>query len=354
MEALRACERALAEAAPPPAQSSPSGSLAIAKEIASQCHHHVYGNPCAIHCRVTAETPHARVRGGLCSQLFQYMCTTYEFQAAAALPLCESLPLLRRAARLAVPPLRWRKRPPPDLREARLTVLRLDLSWRQRNTVSIKQTPGGGGGRRPGRGRGGDGGRSSSRAAAVGLVQSEGGSREEDEGVEGGGSSDAGGIEGVDTAEKVAGVIAHGTSLEDAVLESVLKDLGAEWAGLHAENSICLGLFALLCWDALFLPQVRAAPSAGGSDDSNTTYCPFRSPFQSEPADLMTTAFAGRRCGVLEGKSFNYMRGFVALFDKSLFHFFFLHGILDVCDCILYTCFCHTISNCSAGRRLIK
>lgn len=62
-------------------------------------------------------------------------------------------------------------------------------------------------------------------------------------------------------------------------------------------RSICLGLFALLCWDALFAPAVPANPAA----DNSPVYRPFRSPFQSEPADLMTTAFAGRRRHILEG-----------------------------------------------------
>lgn len=38
-------------------------------------------------------------------------------------------------------------------------------------------------------------------------------------------------------------------------------------------------------------------------------FCPFPSPFQSQPADLMTPAFAGRRRGLLEGVYAGVERG---------------------------------------------
>ncbi|CBJ25827.1 conserved unknown protein [Ectocarpus siliculosus] len=196
--------------------------------------------------------------------------------------------------------------------------------------------------------------------------------------------------------------IAPGTSLEQAVLNAMLAELEPGWKGLHAENSICLGLFALLCWDALFAPLVPASPGAiaatpgtpvrrprepmadasgepapiakeprngqeegepqdphcsakpsgrcrgsgarsggstavarvnlpdgasasmGGStcfevtrDDpslsaggeENGVFYPFPSPFQSEPADLMTPAFARRRRSLLGGVFESIERG---------------------------------------------
>lgn len=182
-------------------------------------------------------------------------------EKAAVLPLCESLPLLRRAARLAVPPLRWRKRPPPDLREARFRVLRLDLSWRRRDDPNAtKQLPGQG--TRPSIGGGGDGvgasvvlstwDRRNERATSAALsVDCEGdedqeGEQEDLEDGEGKGGSPAGAT-GADGCRSEAeeggkpGIVpspTRGTSLEDAVLDAMLAELGSEWTGLHAENRL--------------------------------------------------------------------------------------------------------------------
>lgn len=120
-------------------------------------------------------------------------------EAAAVFPLGEALPLLRRTAKLAVPPLRWRKRTPPKLREARLRVLRMDLSWR--------------------------------RSADVGESPVYKSARLDDAGAEEAGAEAAEGAE-----DSVGSTVARGTSLEDAVLGVLLDELGTEWAGLHAEN----------------------------------------------------------------------------------------------------------------------
>lgn len=133
-----------------------------------------------------------------------------EEAAAAILPLGEALPLIRRAVRLAVPPLRWRKHPPPNLREATLRVMTLDLSWRRAG--------------KRGRGWGGEG-------AAAGA--DEAGSDELKEDEEGGVGEAGGSV--VDAGRGSAGV-APGTSLEQAVLDELLAEHGPGWKGLHSEN----------------------------------------------------------------------------------------------------------------------
>lgn len=167
-------------------------------------------------------------------------------QAAAVLPLCESLPLLRRAVRLAVPPLRWRKRPSPDLKEARVRVLRLDLSWRRRRNA--------GGGDGTGNasvpivsegGRRGSGSnvilsaseRLDEMKTATALVENVGEEDEEEDGVAGSGAREGQEVgEGDEEVGGVSSTFASGASLEDAVLDTILAELGPEWTGLHSEN----------------------------------------------------------------------------------------------------------------------
>lgn len=179
MEALQACERALAEACPTRAKAAaPSlgGEARPSPETAS----HAHGEP----------------TGPLAAAVEE---------AAAILPLGEALPLLRRAVRLAVPPLRWRKRPPPKLHEAALRAMPLDLSWRR---AGMRE----GGGQEAGT----DEGRSEK------LREDEGGLDDDVRRAgEAGGSVD---------------IVAPGTSLEQAALDALLAELGAGWKGLHAEN----------------------------------------------------------------------------------------------------------------------
>ncbi|CAM9441083.1 unnamed protein product [Ectocarpus fasciculatus] len=380
MAALQACEKALAEASPPPpAQStaaSPSVTIGVSAAEAAQCAE----NPGSSLVNESSSEPATAAAAAAVAAVAE--------QAAAILPLGESLPLLRRAVRLAVPPLRWRKRPPPKLREARLRVMQLDLSWRRAgDTVGSASIP-------PTRN---PPSRPATAASEEGFQERRGawegvGGSEGVDGGRGDGGKGRGGCEG-----GVSAGIAPGTSLEQAVLNTMLAELEPGWKGLHAENSICLGLFALLCWDALFAPLVSASPgaiaaapgtpcrrprepvagtsgepapiakkprkgqedgepqdpqcsakpsdccrwngarsSAGGGStavagvnppdgasssmggriclevarddpclsagcEEDGVFYPFSSPFQSEPADLMTPAFAGRRRSVLGG-----------------------------------------------------
>ncbi|CAB1114731.1 unnamed protein product [Ectocarpus sp. CCAP 1310/34] len=379
MAALQACEKALAEASlSPPAESTAASPAVTMRTSAVEAAQGAEDPDCSLvneSPRVTSAEPAAPAAAAVAAAVAE--------QAAAILPLGESLPLLRRAIRLAVPPLRWRKRPPPKLKEARLRVMQLDLSWRRAGDAvgSASMTPTRNPPSRP-----------ATAASEEGFPERRGaGEGEGGEGSEGGHRGDGGkrrsGCEGRGSVR-----IAPGTSLEQAVLNAMLAELEPGWKGLHAENSICLGLFALLCWDALFAPLVPASPgeiaatprtpvcrsrepvadtsgepapiakeprngqeggepqdppcsakpsdrcrghaarsggstavarvdlpdgasasmggstcfevdrddpclSAGGEEDG--VFYPFPSPFQSEPADLMTPAFAGRRRGLL-------------------------------------------------------
>ncbi|CAM9391306.1 unnamed protein product [Ectocarpus sp. 4 AP-2014] len=379
MAALQACEKALAEAfLPPPAESTAASPAVKIRTSAVEAAQGAEDPDCSLvneSPRVTSAEPAATAKAA----------AAIAEQAAAILPLGESLPLLRRAVRLAVPPLRWRKRPPPKLKEARLRVMQLDLSWRRAGDAvgSTSMTPT----RNPPS-------RRATAASEEGFPERRGaGEGEGGGGSEGGDRGDGGkGRSGCDGGGSAG--IAAGTSLEQAVLNAMLAELEPGWKGLHAENSICLGLFALLCWDALFAPLVPASPGAivatpgtrvrrprepvadasgelapiakeprkgqeegepqdpqcsakpsdrcrgngarsGGSTavagvnlpdgtsastDGSTclkvgrddpclsagceedgVFYPFPSPFQSEPADLMTPAFAGRRRSLLGG-----------------------------------------------------
>lgn len=205
MEALRACEQALAEAENPPTVASCIGDAT----------------------QLLPGPNHGNGGGGDSGK------AAASAEAAAILPLGECLPLLRRAVRLAVPPLRWRKRPPPQLRDARLRVMSLDLSWR--------------------RGGGGDGGSSSLAPRAVLAGPASASSTEDlranrpepnvmsgeegDDGEEYKGGVGRGDIAGgISEGQKGSATIVPGTSLEQAVLDTMLAELGPEWTGLHAEN----------------------------------------------------------------------------------------------------------------------
>ncbi|CAM9093791.1 unnamed protein product [Ectocarpus sp. 6 AP-2014] len=395
MAALQACEKALAEASlSPPAESTAASPAVTMRTSAVEPAQGAEDPDCSLvneSPRVTSAEPSAPATATAAAAAVAEL-------AAAILPLGESLPLLRRAVRLAVPPLRWRKRPPPKLREARLRVMQLDLSWRRAGNAvgSTSMTPTRNPPSRP-----------ATTASEEGFPEWRGAGEGEGEGEgrvggsEGGDRGDGGkgrsGYEGGGSAG-----IAPGTSLEQAVLNAMLAELEPGWKGLHAENSICLGLFALLCWDALFAPLVPASPGAiadtpgtpvrrprepvadasgepapiakeprngqeegepqdphcsakpsdrcrgsgarsggstavarvsipdgasasmGGStcfevarDDPRLSagceedgvFYPFPSPFQSEPADLMTPAFARRRRSLLGGVFESIERG---------------------------------------------
>lgn len=184
MEALQACEKALAEAEARPAPGRVTAPLSGGESRPSPETNSFHGSP----------------RGSL--QASASAASAEE--AAAVLPLGEALPLIRRAVRLAVPPLRWRKRPPPKLQEAALRVMSLDLSWRRAG--------------KRGREREEDG------------ADEDGGDEPKEDGE--------GGVRGGGSAGKAGGSagVAPGTSLEQAVLDALLAELGPGWKGLHSEN----------------------------------------------------------------------------------------------------------------------
>lgn len=204
MEALQACEKALAEASCPTTRGATQARTASPPGVFHGAEH-PGGFPEIV---ITHGAP-----GGssLAAAAAAAALAAGEEEEAAILPLGEALPLLRRAVRLAVPPLRWRKRPPPKLREAALKVMSLDLSWRRAG----KRERGGGG-----EGAGAD----------DGDGDGEGGGDEsnEDDGKGGGSVVEVGGSAG--------GAVAPGTSLEQAVLDALLAELGPGWRGFHSEN----------------------------------------------------------------------------------------------------------------------
>lgn len=212
-EALRACETALAEAYPPGGKIPSPRNFAVDRQGSD-----VSMVNCSSEAAGTAR-----------------IMTSVEEQAAAVLPLGESLPLQRRAVRLAVPPLRWRRRPPPDLKQAQLRVMMLDLSWRRAGASggSVSSLPS----------RKGASSNSmalmSRRGVEVGAEEEE--SEDEEEGEEEAvGQDDSGETKSSeadkDGGAKGAGKIAPGTSLEQAALDTMLAELGPGWDGLHSEN----------------------------------------------------------------------------------------------------------------------
>lgn len=192
MEALQACEKALAEACPTPSKAAVSSPPGGGERRPSPERNRAHGTP----------------RGAVSAA-----AATAVGEAAAVLPLGEALPLLRRAVRLAVPPLRWRKRPPPELREAALRVMSLDLSWRR-----------------------GAGKREIREGEETGAGADEGRGDEFKEEGEEGGVREAG--KAGDPVGNVGGSAgaAPGTSLEQAVLDTLLAELEPGWKGLHSEN----------------------------------------------------------------------------------------------------------------------
>ncbi len=57
---------------------------------------------------------------------------------------------------------------------------------------------------------------------------------------------------------------ALGFQLENEVLSNVLRELGDEWNGCHAENAFGLSIFGLLCWNIIFAPhECRTANDRG-------------------------------------------------------------------------------------------
>lgn len=198
MEALRACEKALSEAScPTPGGEGPRPHLKAARA-----------------------SPEPGVSSPVATAVAEVLVAE---EAAAILPLGESLPLLRRAVRLAVPPLRWRKRAPPELCEARLRVMSLDLSWRRLGRGPVATTP-----TRAGHAI------SPSRLGSVAReIYEEKGA--DDDGVGELKESEVGGARGAGQAGGL-GRMAPGTSLEQAVLDELLAELGPGWKGLHAEN----------------------------------------------------------------------------------------------------------------------
>lgn len=215
IEALRACEKALSEAScPTPGEEGTSSRMVSA--------------PASPELRVSSPLRAAEV---------------VEKEAAVILPLGESLPLLRRAVRLAVPPLRWRKRAPPELREAQLRVMSLDLSWRRLGRGSVSTLPS--------RSLLAAPANSPSRLGVLArdLDDEENDDEEEGEDGDGGGNgskeSEARGARGGGQAPG-SGKVAPGTSLEQAVLDELLAELGPGWKGLHAENRRVFGQLSVV------------------------------------------------------------------------------------------------------------
>ncbi|CAN0090778.1 unnamed protein product [Discosporangium mesarthrocarpum] len=168
----------------------------------------------------------------------------------AAFPLCETLPLMRRAARLTVPPLRWKSRPPPTLQEGGRRVLELDLSWRRPPASTlVKQGPTGRiglGGPVRGAGeeisnRGSEAGVGPGAGRQSGRGQEREGERKEKDKEE----SRAGQSNPASGVVPESG-ITPGTSLEQAVLDSLLVELGPGWAGMHSENRCVQGTIMII------------------------------------------------------------------------------------------------------------
>lgn len=210
-EALRSCETALAEACPSP--GAPTVAAASAATVTA-----VPGG--GVRTQSLPGNLGRGARGSCATMKTAADITVPEAALAAVMPLGESLPLMRRAVRLAVPPLRWRKRSPPQLKEARLRVLKMDLSWRRRSVPSgVSPSAAPGFGLRPGSDRVG------TIRSPIGNYRGEGEEGEEIMESKGGGEE-----------ESTQSEIVRGTSLEQAVLENMLAELGEEWTGLHAEN----------------------------------------------------------------------------------------------------------------------
>lgn len=215
MEALRACEKALSEASCPTWGEESTRSRMDA----------------------TRAPPDLRAPSPVAA------AEVVAEEAAAILPLGESLPLLRRAVRLAVPPLRWRKRPPPELREAQLRVMSLDLSWRRLgrgsgSTLPPRSLPAG----------------PANSPSQLRVLAREVDDEENEEGE--GGAEDDGGVDRSKANEvgrargggqaAGSGKVAPGTSLEQAVLDELLAELGPGWKGLHAENRRVFGQLSVV------------------------------------------------------------------------------------------------------------
>jgi VRR-NUC domain len=61
-----------------------------------------------------------------------------------------------------------------------------------------------------------------------------------------------------------------GWTVERAAQSSLLNTLGPDWQGMHAENSLCLTLFALICWDSINAAATTAANTISNSGSSGT------------------------------------------------------------------------------------
>lgn len=211
MEALKACDQALMEAEPAPAlPPSSEGRVGLFPGTKYNC------------IRAGSECVPKEAGSATASKEATEV-------AIAVMPLGESLPLRRKAIRLAVPPLRWRKLPPPQLREAGMRVMTLDLSWRRvgtgRDGPSVESLDA-----RP---VGPVAHRHAGPVPAHTDAESTKNGRDAHEGKneirEGAGKSA--------TREPfLSTIVTPGTSLEQAVLDVMLAELGPEWTGLHAEN----------------------------------------------------------------------------------------------------------------------
>lgn len=211
MEAIKACDKALMEAGPAPVLTSSSGGRV----------------------ELFPGTKYDCLRAGS-------ECVPKETGSAAAIkeatevsisvmPLGESLPLRRKAIRLAVPPLRWRKLPPPQLREANLRVMTLDLSWRRVGTGKDRSSVEALGVRPIGPEAHRHAEPIPAHSDVEGTKKGRDAHEEKDKTREGAGKS-------VTREPFSSMMVTPGTSLEQAVLNVMLAELGPEWTGLHAEN----------------------------------------------------------------------------------------------------------------------
>lgn len=262
MEALRSCEKALAEAEP--LGLSQGHRITISKnastsasETSKNTAHHPEGLTGEVAVASPVPVPSSSGLLTVTNATVTEETTAADEATSAAtavFALGESLPLIRRAVRLAVPPLRWRKRPPPEIREARVQVMKLDLSWRRtgggnaggrrsppstpRSHASTKHVPA----------------RSELENETPGADHVMSGEEDNDDdnkdergvhGDEGRSWVREGGEDIVGEDVTRSATIAVGTSLEQAVLDTMLADLGPEWTGLHAENRYGLALLVL-------------------------------------------------------------------------------------------------------------
>jgi VRR-NUC domain len=69
-----------------------------------------------------------------------------------------------------------------------------------------------------------------------------------------------------------------GWSVESAAQLSLLNTQGPGWQGMHAENSLCLTLFALICWDSINAAATATTETTNNSstNSNSSVYSTYR------------------------------------------------------------------------------